>query len=143
VVFSTIHASLATCARRVARQGGHRCRPRPTAATDLYAAEVDRIFKRGWIPLCRVEQVSTPGSYYSVDNPRHPRWWSRVDRHSEIRVLSRNCTPPLDGGVQRARGEANVLQCPLPPVVLRSGRTPGRCTGNEAFPGFSTGMITR
>ena len=58
---------------------------------DLYAAEVDRIFKRGWIPLCRVEQVPTPGTYYSIDILGTPLVVTR-DRHSEIRVLSRNCT---------------------------------------------------
>lgn len=41
--------------------------PEAYGSDDLYAAEVDRIFKRGWIPLCRAEQLSTPGSYYSID----------------------------------------------------------------------------
>ena len=41
--------------------------PEAYGSDDLYADEVDRIFKRGWIPLCRVEQVGTPGSYYSID----------------------------------------------------------------------------
>jgi hypothetical protein len=29
--------------------------PEADGSDDLFAAEVDRIFKRGWIPLCRVE----------------------------------------------------------------------------------------
>ena len=41
--------------------------PEAYGSDELYAAEVDQIFKRGWIPLCRVEQVATAGSYYSID----------------------------------------------------------------------------
>jgi len=77
---------------------------------DLYAAEVDRIFKRGWIPLCRVEQVPTPGTYYSIDILGTPLVVTR-DRHSEIRVLSRNCTHRWME-VCSGAGQANVLQCP-------------------------------
>jgi phenylpropionate dioxygenase-like ring-hydroxylating dioxygenase large terminal subunit len=65
--------------------------PEAYSSDDLYAAEVDRIFKRGWIPLCRAEQVATPGSYYSIDILGTPLVVTR-DRHSDIRVLSRNCT---------------------------------------------------
>ncbi|MDT5187184.1 MAG: hypothetical protein QOI29_5342, partial [Mycobacterium sp.] len=84
--------------------------PEAYGSDDLYAAEVDRIFKRGWIPLCRVEQVSTPGSYYSIDILGTPLVVTR-DRHSEIRVLSRNCTHRWME-VCSGAGEANVLQCP-------------------------------
>jgi len=84
--------------------------PEAYGSDDLYAAEVDRIFKRGWIPLCRVEQVATPGSYYSIDILGTPLVVTR-DRHSEIRVLSRNCTHRWME-VCSGAGEANVLQCP-------------------------------
>lgn len=30
--------------------------PEAYGSDELYTAEVDRVFKRGWIPLCRVEQ---------------------------------------------------------------------------------------
>jgi len=84
--------------------------PEAYGSDELYAAEVDRIFKRGWIPLCRVEQVSTPGSYYSIDILGTPLVVTR-DRHSEIRVLSRNCTHRWME-VCSGAGQANVLQCP-------------------------------
>ena len=58
--------------------------PEAYGSDDLYAAEVDRIFKRGWIPLCRVEQVPTPGSYYSIDILGTPLVVTH-DRYSEIR----------------------------------------------------------
>jgi len=84
--------------------------PEAYGSDDLYAAEVDRIFKRGWIPLCRVEQVPTPGTYYSIDILGTPLVVTR-DRHSEIRVLSRNCTHRWME-VCSGAGQANVLQCP-------------------------------
>jgi phenylpropionate dioxygenase-like ring-hydroxylating dioxygenase large terminal subunit len=84
--------------------------PEAYGSDDLYAAEVDRIFKRGWIPLCRVEQLSTPGSYYSIDILGTPLVVTR-DKNSDIRVLSRNCTHRWME-VCSGAGEANVLQCP-------------------------------
>lgn len=68
------------------------------------------MFKPGRIPLCRTEQIPTDGSYYSIDILGTPLVVTR-DRHSEIRVLSRNCTHrwmELCSGA----GEAKVLQCP-------------------------------
>ena len=85
--------------------------PEAYGSDDLYAAEVDRIFKRGWIPLCRVEQVSAPGSYYSIDILSTPLVVTRDHRYSEIRVLSRNCTHRWME-VCTGAGEANVFQCP-------------------------------
>jgi phenylpropionate dioxygenase-like ring-hydroxylating dioxygenase large terminal subunit len=84
--------------------------PEAYGSDDLYADEVDRIFKRGWIPLCRVEQIATPGSYYSIDILGTPLVVTR-DRKSEIRVLSRNCTHRWME-VCSGAGEANVLRCP-------------------------------
>ncbi|MDX1892182.1 aromatic ring-hydroxylating dioxygenase subunit alpha [Mycolicibacterium sp. 050158] len=84
--------------------------PEAYGSDELYADEVDRIFKRGWIPLCRLEQIPTDGSYYSIDILGTPLVVTR-DRHSEIRVLSRNCTHrwmELCSGA----GAAKVLQCP-------------------------------
>jgi phenylpropionate dioxygenase-like ring-hydroxylating dioxygenase large terminal subunit len=84
--------------------------PEAYGSDELFADEVDRIFKRGWIPLCRVEQIATPGSYYSIDILGTPLVVTR-DRKSEIRVLSRNCTHRWME-VCSGAGEANVLQCP-------------------------------
>jgi phenylpropionate dioxygenase-like ring-hydroxylating dioxygenase large terminal subunit len=84
--------------------------PEAYGSDDLYAAEVDRIFKRGWIPLCRVEQIATPGSYYSIDILGTPLVVTR-DRKSDIRVMSRNCTHRWME-VCSGAGEAGVLQCP-------------------------------
>ncbi len=84
--------------------------PEAYGSDELFADEVDRIFKRGWVPLCRVEQVATPGSYYSIDILGTPLVVTR-DRKSEIRVLSRNCTHRWME-VCSGAGEANVLQCP-------------------------------
>jgi hypothetical protein len=61
--------------------------------------------------------VATPGNYYSIDILGTPLVVTR-DRHSEIRVLSRNCTHRWME-VCSGAGEANVLQCPC-----RSAPTP-------------------
>jgi phenylpropionate dioxygenase-like ring-hydroxylating dioxygenase large terminal subunit len=84
--------------------------PEAYGSDDLYADEVGRIFKRGWIPLCRVEELPTPGSYYSIDILGTPLVVTR-DRKNDIRVLSRNCTHRWME-VCSGAGEAGVLQCP-------------------------------
>ncbi len=84
--------------------------PEAYGSDELYADEVDRIFKRGWIPLCRIEQLSAPGSYYSIDILGTPLVVTR-DRKNDIRVMSRNCTHRWME-VCSGAGEAGVLQCP-------------------------------
>jgi phenylpropionate dioxygenase-like ring-hydroxylating dioxygenase large terminal subunit len=84
--------------------------PEAYGSDDLFADEVDQIFKRGWIPLCRIEQLSTSGSYYSIDILGTPLVVTR-DRKGDIRVLSRNCSHRWME-VCSGAGEANVLQCP-------------------------------
>ena len=84
--------------------------PEAYNSDDLYADEVDRIFKRGWIPLCRLEQLPKPNSYYSIDILGTPLVVTK-DRDGEIRVLSRNCTHRWME-VCSGAGEAGVLQCP-------------------------------
>lgn len=84
--------------------------PEAYGSDELYAAEVDRIFKRGWIPLCRIEQLPSPGSYYSIDILGTPLVVTR-DRKNDIRVMSRNCTHRWME-VCSGAGEAGVLQCP-------------------------------
>jgi phenylpropionate dioxygenase-like ring-hydroxylating dioxygenase large terminal subunit len=84
--------------------------PEAYNSAELYADEVDRIFKRGWVPLCRLEQLPAAGSYYSIDILGTPLVVTR-DRHDDIRVLSRNCTHRWME-VCSGAGEAGVLQCP-------------------------------
>jgi phenylpropionate dioxygenase-like ring-hydroxylating dioxygenase large terminal subunit len=68
------------------------------------------VFKAGWLPLCRVEQIAEPNSYYSVDMLGLPLVVTR-DRHSEIHVLSRSCRHRwMD--VCSGSGTAKSLQCP-------------------------------
>ena len=84
--------------------------PEAYGSDALYADEVDRVFRHGWIPLCRIEQLPTDGSYYSIDILGTPLVVTR-DRHSEVRVLSRNCTHRWME-ICSGAGEAKVLQCP-------------------------------
>src|SRR5215213_6995806 len=98
--------------------------PEAYGSDDLYAAEVDRIFKRGWIPLCRVEQVATAGSYYSIDILGTPLVVS-CDRHGEIRVLSRNCTHRWMEVCSGARR----------PTCCSARITSGRSASTDTWPG--------
>ena len=83
--------------------------PEAYGSDDLYAAEVDRIFKRGWIPLCRVEQVAMPAASTASTSSAHR--WSLLATGTEIRAPSRNCTDRWME-VCSGAGEANAPECP-------------------------------
>lgn len=77
---------------------------------ELFALESDKVFKAGWVPLCRAEQVATPGSYYSIDLLGTPLVVTR-DRDGVLRVLSRTCRHRWME-VATGSGTAPALQCP-------------------------------
>jgi phenylpropionate dioxygenase-like ring-hydroxylating dioxygenase large terminal subunit len=84
--------------------------PGAYGSPDLFALETERVFKSGWAPLCRVEQVAEPGSYYSIDILGTPLVVTR-DRAGELHVLSRTCRHRwMD--VCTGSGTARALQCP-------------------------------
>jgi phenylpropionate dioxygenase-like ring-hydroxylating dioxygenase large terminal subunit len=84
--------------------------PAAYGSQELFELETERVFKAGWLPLCRVEQIAEPNSYYSVDMLGLPLVVTR-DRHSEIHVLSRSCRHRwMD--VCSGSGTAKSLQCP-------------------------------
>jgi phenylpropionate dioxygenase-like ring-hydroxylating dioxygenase large terminal subunit len=84
--------------------------PEAYGSQELFDLETERIFKAGWVPLCRVEQVAEPGSYYSIDILGLPLVVTR-DRAGELHVLSRSCRHRwMD--VCSGSGTARALQCP-------------------------------
>jgi phenylpropionate dioxygenase-like ring-hydroxylating dioxygenase large terminal subunit len=91
--------------------GGART-PSPEAyrRRDVYEREVERVFRRSWIAVARVDQVARPGDYATIDVFGEPLVVVR-DRENEIRVLSRVCrhrAMPVAQGC----GNRHSLQCP-------------------------------
>ena len=64
--------------------------PAAYTSDDIYALEVERILKRSWLPLARVDQIPEPGDYVSVDLAGQPVMVVR-GADGEVRVLSRVC----------------------------------------------------
>jgi phenylpropionate dioxygenase-like ring-hydroxylating dioxygenase large terminal subunit len=77
---------------------------------ELFALEVERLFRPGWVGVCREDQVASPGDYLSVDLVGERLVVTR-DRAGALHVLSRVCRHRsmeiLDGA-----GHAPALQCP-------------------------------
>jgi phenylpropionate dioxygenase-like ring-hydroxylating dioxygenase large terminal subunit len=56
----------------------------------IFAREKARVFRGGWVPLARVEQLGEPGSYLAVELAGEPLVITR-DKAGEIRVLANVC----------------------------------------------------
>jgi nitrite reductase/ring-hydroxylating ferredoxin subunit len=84
--------------------------PRCYTDPDLHARELERIFRREWLPLCRADQLREPGEYLALDLAGEPLVAVR-GRDGRLRVLSNVCRHrfmPLVSGA----GRANAFQCP-------------------------------
>jgi phenylpropionate dioxygenase-like ring-hydroxylating dioxygenase large terminal subunit len=57
---------------------------------DLYALEVERIFQRDWLYVCRADEVPQPGSWYSAEIAGEPIVVVRGS-DGEVRAFSRVC----------------------------------------------------
>ncbi len=64
--------------------------PSAYVSPDIYELEVERILRRAWIPLARLDQVPEPGDYLSLDLMGQPVMVVR-GTDGEVRVLSRIC----------------------------------------------------
>ena len=77
---------------------------------EFYARETERIFRRDWLCVGRVDEVGKPGDYLSLDLLGEPLVIVR-DGAGEIRVLSRICrhrAMPVVSGT----GHARTFVCP-------------------------------
>ena len=102
---------------RAHRAAGRRARapaqslpPRCYTSPEFYALEVERIFHREWLCVGRVEQVSAPGDYFSIDLLGEPLVVVR-DQEGRIRALSRVCRHRAMLVVSGA-GNARSFICP-------------------------------
>ncbi len=77
---------------------------------DVYALEVDRIFRRSWLPVARVDQVPGPGDYLAADLSGQPVVVVR-GLDGAIRVMSNVClhraAPIVEG-----HGRSKLFTCP-------------------------------
>jgi phenylpropionate dioxygenase-like ring-hydroxylating dioxygenase large terminal subunit len=84
--------------------------PAAYRSEELFALEVERLFRPGWVGVCREDQVAVAGDYVSVDLVGERLVVTR-DRTGGLHVLSRVCRHRsmeiLDGV-----GHASALQCP-------------------------------
>jgi phenylpropionate dioxygenase-like ring-hydroxylating dioxygenase large terminal subunit len=72
---------------------------------EFYTQETERIFRRDWLCVGRVDEVAEPGDYLSLDLLGEPLVMVR-DAAGEVRVLSRVCrhrAMPVVSGSGRAR----------------------------------------
>lgn len=80
------------------------------ADPSVFAAEVDRVLRAGWLPVARESALPNPGDYRAVDPAGAPLVVTR-DAAGEIHVLSRICRhrgmPVVEGA-----GNAKSLTCP-------------------------------
>ena len=84
----------------------------PAAYTSpaLYDLEVQRIMRKNWLPVARVDQISNPGDYLTLDLFGQPLM-AVHGADGEIRVMSRVClhraAPLIEGS-----GKKKLFTCP-------------------------------
>ena len=64
--------------------------PAAYISEDIYALELDRLQRRSWLPVARLDQIPEPGDYLSVDLLGQPVMVVH-GADGEVRVMSRVC----------------------------------------------------
>lgn len=100
----------------------------------VYAAEVERIFRREWLCVARSDQVPEPGDYLTLDLLDEPLIVAR-DERGELHVLSRVCRHR--GAVLcEGTGNTRTLRCPYHAWVYRLDGTLAGAPHTESIDGF-------
>ena len=79
--------------RVVAESGNRAWRTLPPQAyfsPEIHELEIERVFRRNWLCIGRVDQAANPGDYMALDVAGEPIVMVR-DKKSELRVLSNVC----------------------------------------------------
>ncbi|MEP9380767.1 aromatic ring-hydroxylating dioxygenase subunit alpha [Nocardioides sp. KR10-350] len=76
----------------------------------FYELEVERIFRRDWIPVARLEQVPTPGDFLTLDLPGEPIVVVR-GQDDQVRVFSRVCRHRFADILSDVYGNVPVSGC--------------------------------
>jgi phenylpropionate dioxygenase-like ring-hydroxylating dioxygenase large terminal subunit len=79
-------------------------------SAELFALEVERLFRPGWVAVARSEVVAAPGSYHATDLADERLVLTR-DRGGALHVLSRVCRHRSMELVE-GTGRAATLSCP-------------------------------
>jgi phenylpropionate dioxygenase-like ring-hydroxylating dioxygenase large terminal subunit len=77
---------------------------------DIYDLEVERIFRRSWLPVARVDQVREPGDFLTIDLVGQPVLVVR-GADGQVRVMSNVClhrAAPIAEGT----GRRKLFTCP-------------------------------
>lgn len=84
----------------------------PTAYVSdaVYALELERILRRSWIPLARLDQIPEPGDYLSLDLAGQPVMVVH-GTDGEVRVLSRICRHRA-ADIAPVSGRRKLFTCP-------------------------------
>src|SRR5581483_10645407 len=81
----------------------------------VYDLEVERVFRRDWLCVGRVDQMPNPGDYITADIAGEPLVITR-DLEGELHALSRVCRHRfmdiLDPQLSEPRGNLARLTCP-------------------------------
>jgi phenylpropionate dioxygenase-like ring-hydroxylating dioxygenase large terminal subunit len=83
--------------------------PRYYTEPETYALEVERIFRREWLSIGRVDQVAKPGDFFCTEIFGEPL--VAVRDGSQVRVLSRVCRH-RGMAVVAGAGNTSSFQCP-------------------------------
>jgi phenylpropionate dioxygenase-like ring-hydroxylating dioxygenase large terminal subunit len=81
---------------------------------EVWALEVERIFRKEWLCVARVDQLPAPGDWLAVEIAGEPLVITR-DRAGDLHALSRICrhrNMDLLHGAADRKGHGNQLQCP-------------------------------
>jgi len=90
--------------------------PTPTIPAEAYldaqvwAAEVDEVFRAGWVPVCRVDQIPHTGDRYATSIAGHPI--VAVRDGEEVRVLSNVCRHRWSTVAEPGCSHGRNLVCP-------------------------------
>ncbi len=85
----------------------------PAAYTDesVYALEVERIMRRSWLPVARVDQLAAPGDYLAFDLFGQPMMVVH-GADGAIRAMSSVCLHRAAPVVAEAKGRRSLFTCP-------------------------------
>lgn len=77
---------------------------------DIFAEEMERIFRGTWVYIAHESQVPEPGDYITTRLGQHPVILSR-DENGQLHVLYNRCLHRGATVCQSARGNANYFRC--------------------------------
>ena len=113
--------------------------PQAYFSPELFALERERIFRPGWICLCREDQVAAPGDYLALDVVDEPLLVVR-DLEGALRVLSNVCRHRWMS-LCHGSGNCKALVCPYHSWTYHLDGRLRQAPEMERTPGFDLKKI--